>query len=457
MVKVKRLILNKAMLSLLVTIGVIITLIIASSPAQALTISVSNPSSGYLGYPYSFTVTINVSNPDVLPVQSVSFQISNNTVTDLFTNLPLNTAASADFTGSVGGTAVISANADSNWGYSYGNRYGYGYGYGYGWGYYDLGSGNGYGYGYGDNTGTSSITYTISWTSPAGWEPGTYHIQFFVDGDSTTTFTNSAEATFTLGYYSPGGGGETTTTITTTTTSTVTPGVTDISDYINSEGVFTQTVTIVSADGVVTIIIPGGTEGYTLDAAGNHVPLSEISIVPTDAPTGANTINVLGQIYEISPTGAHFEPPLTLIFTYDPSKVPAGETPVITYWDTARGAWVELEGGVVDPVTGTITVSVDHFTKFAAQFEAAPATTTTATTTPALTTTTTKTTTTATPALTTTTTSLNTTTTPSNTTTTTTTIPVKSTTNWGLIITIIVVVVVVIGLVIFFLVRSRKS
>ena len=44
---------------------------------------------------------------------------------------------------------------------------------------------------------------------------------------------------------------------------------------------------------------------------------------------------------------------------------------------------------MVDPVTGTITVAVDHFTVFAVQSIAAPVTTTKTTTTPALTTTTT--------------------------------------------------------------------
>jgi hypothetical protein len=456
MVKVKRLVLNRAILSLLVTIGVIITLIVASSPAQALTISVSNPSSGYIGYPYSFTVQISISDPDVLPIQSASFQISGNTVTDLFTNLPLYTATSAAFTGSGGGTAVISATADSNWGYGDGDRYGYGYRYGYGWGYYDLGYGYGYGYGYDDNSGPSSITYTVSWTSPADWQPGTYHIQFFIDGDSTTIFTNSEEATFVLSNYSGGGGGggggETTTT---TTTSTVTPGVTDVSCYVTSEGVFTQTITAVSADGRVTLNIPEGTKGYTLDASGNQVPLSEISIVPTDAPIGANTIKVLGQIYELGPTGAHFEPQITLTFTYDPSAVPAGQTPVITYWDAALGDWVEIEGGVVDPVAGTITVSVSHFTTFAVQSIAAPVTTTKTTTTPALTTTTMTTTATTTTVTTTTATTTTATTTPSTTTTTKPVVP--TTTNWGLIIGIIVGVVVVVGLVVIFVLRRRTA
>jgi hypothetical protein len=451
MVKVKRFILNRAILSILVTVGVIITLIIASSPAQALTISISNPASGYLGYPYSFTVTINVSDPDVLPVQHVSLQINNNTVTDLFTNLPLNTAAASTFIGSGGGTAVISATADGNWGYGYNDRYGYGYRYGYGWGYNDFGYGYGYGYGYGDNTGPSSITYHVTWRSPAGWQPGTYHIQFYADGDSTTIFTNSDAATFTLRTHSGGGGGGDTTTTsttttttsstttTTTTTSTITPGSTDVSCYVTSEGVFTQNVTAMSADGHVTLIIPEGTIGYTIDENGNRVPISELTIVPTDAPAGASTINVLGQIYELGPSGAIFEPPITLIFTYDPSTVPPGKTPIITYWDTATGKWVELEGCVVDPETGTITVSLSHLTAFAVQLKVAPVITT-ATTTTATTTTSTITT---------------PTTTPSTTTTTTPVAP--TTTNWGLIIGIIVAAVVVVGLVIFLVMRRRTS
>ena len=38
---------------------------------------------------------------------------------------------------------------------------------------------------------------------------------------------------------------------------------------------------------------------------------------------------------------------------------------ILAFYDEATGKWIELEGCVVDPVTNTITASVNHFTTFA--------------------------------------------------------------------------------------------
>ena len=119
MVTLKRIVLNKVFLSLLITAGVSVTLIFTSAPVQAITINIVNPANGYIAHSYSFTVTINVEDPDVLPVQAVSIQIFNATVTDSYANLPLATSASAYYTGSAGGTAAISVTAGANWGYGF--------------------------------------------------------------------------------------------------------------------------------------------------------------------------------------------------------------------------------------------------------------------------------------------------------------------------------------------------
>jgi hypothetical protein len=450
MSKVLKVFKNKVFLSVLITLGVIITLIFASSPAQAVSISITSPGTIYIGYSSSFSISINVNDPDVLPLQSATLEIYNDNGTDSY-SLPLDASTSATYTGSVGGTAVISSAPDSNWGYGSNDRYGYGYGYGSGWGNHNFGYGYGYGYGYGDNSGPSSISYSVAWTSPSSWQPGTYHVRILVQGNSTTTFTNSDDITFTLSYYPAGGSGGPPP----TTTPASKPGSTDVSDVVTNEGVFTETVTAISQDNHVSVTIPINTKGYTIDNNGNQVPISEITIEPSNAPTGANTINVLGQIYDLGPSGAHFEPPITLTFTYDPSKLLPGETPVITYWDTATGKWVEIKGGVIDPITGTITVQLSHFTVFAVQMVATPPATTPAVTTPAVTTpavtTPAVTTPAVTPAVTT------PAVTPATTTPTQTTTPVESTTNWGLIIGIIVAAVIVIGLIIFFVMRRRTA
>ena len=59
-----------------------------------------------------------------------------------------------------------------------------------------------------------------------------------------------------------------------------------------------------------------------------------------------------------------FNGDVTLTFTFDPSKIPDGETPAVFYYDDTTGQWVDI-GGTVNWNNDTITVTVDHFTKYA--------------------------------------------------------------------------------------------
>lgn len=111
------------------------------------------------------------------------------------------------------------------------------------------------------------------------------------------------------------------------------------------------------------------------------VAIQKVSSPPA-APTG---FQVLGSVFEFtvgSSTGYKFAKPVTLTFSFNPAALSTGETPAVYYYDTASAQWVNL-GGTVSG--STITVSVDHFTKFAvlAGKAAAPVVPTTASTTPA--------------------------------------------------------------------------
>ncbi len=57
-----------------------------------------------------------------------------------------------------------------------------------------------------------------------------------------------------------------------------------------------------------------------------------------------------------------FGKPVTITFTFDPDKVPEGETPCVYYYDSATSQWVKLEGTISG---NTITISVDHYTIYA--------------------------------------------------------------------------------------------
>ena len=294
--------------------------------------------------------------------------IYNDSTSDKYTQLPLNTTTSStSYLGSAGGNALISATTPSTWGYGYGSlttngRYGYGYGYSGMYGYYGYDSGsNGYGYGYGGYTGAmTSITYSVDWNPPSSWLAGTYNIKviaYFTAGDTSKAFINTA-ATVTLSaaatpVISGGGGG--------IGAFVVSPGVVDVSQVVNSQGVFTQSVTVTSPDSLVNLSIGSGTVGKT--ASGS--PLTRISITPmTTPPAPPKNGSIIGLTYDLSPDGATFNPAITITFKYDKTKLPAGSTPVLAFYDKTAGQWVTLTDIVVDPVTQTISGKTSHFTAF---------------------------------------------------------------------------------------------
>jgi hypothetical protein len=137
-------------------------------------------------------------------------------------------------------------------------------------------------------------------------------------------------------------------------------------------GVVSQAVTSTTGTATVT---PG---------AGGTISLgSEATIkVPANALTGTDAVEVkvqkvttppavpagfklAGSVYEFSVGGKSsydFAKNVTIIFSFDPGSFSPGETPSVHYYDEALGQWVNI-GGVVSG--NTITVQVDHFTKFA--------------------------------------------------------------------------------------------
>jgi len=162
----------------------------------------------------------------------------------------------------------------------------------------------------------------------------------------------------------------TTPTSTTATTSPVTTTVTgtgtvDVSNDVTAGGEFIGPVILSSADNNATINIPAGISGTTSDGQPlTSITVTQLSEPPASPPAGEN---IISSPYEFGPSGAHFNSPITMTFSYDPTKLASGapETSlVIAYYSISEGQWVTL-GGVVDTVNHTITVQVNHFTAFA--------------------------------------------------------------------------------------------
>ncbi len=139
---------------------------------------------------------------------------------------------------------------------------------------------------------------------------------------------------------------------------------TDISDYIDDSGAFTDDFTFESEDGVCQLSVGEDTIGLTEDGE----PIGELTIVEMeDPPNPPQDATVIGLTYKLGPTGASFDPPITITFTYDPSLLPEGvseQSLVLAMWDEDTGEWVVLEGYTVDVGNHTISVSAGHFTPF---------------------------------------------------------------------------------------------
>ncbi|MFC1983986.1 helix-turn-helix domain-containing protein [Chloroflexota bacterium] len=367
----------KVALASLLTIAVATSLWLAaptpSLKAANFTFSPSAPS-GTTGGTTSFTLTIDVTSDDLLPINSVDLVIGDapffpETFVDEFQDLPLpstpnETVPATSISGTSGTISVSSTSGDWWLSGNSGSRQGYGYGYQVstsswlGWDTHDFtGTTFGYGYGYGSLVGPTSVTFNITWTAPSNWPTGSYHVTAIIWGDNDVAIGKSTTLTLSSASSSSGGGAATTT-----------PGVTSVSAYVDPDGTFTRDVTAESVDNLVSLTIEEGTTGLTAEGT----PIRTISIVEMaadeipPAPTGGN---IIGLTYDFGPDDATFDEPITLTFTYDPDNLPEGvseEDLVVAVWDDDADPpqWVELPG-VVDTVNNTITATVDHFTAFA--------------------------------------------------------------------------------------------
>lgn len=114
----------------------------------------------------------------------------------------------------------------------------------------------------------------------------------------------------------------------------------------------------VSLGGDASIKIPPGALNGT---AGVNVTVQKLDSPPA-APSG---FMILGSVYEFSVGGStsyDFNKPVTLALTFDPEDLAPGQTPSVYYYDQSTEQWVNLGGAVSG---NTITITIDHFTKFA--------------------------------------------------------------------------------------------
>jgi len=337
-------------------------------PAKAIDITFPSTPNGNVVSTHTFTVKVEVRDTDLLPIRKIDLQfnkVGSSTYLVNCTNLPLpvspGTVGPSLYTTSAG-TVSISGEAGANWVYATSaGRQGYGYGYTTGtWDTQTFPTGYGYGYGYNTNyVGTTLITYTVTWTPPSSSWQGTYNVEVVVYGNgASTALTNETPGSFTINPQTV------TPTVTGEGSERPSPTTEDVSDIVDEDGVFTSLARIESGDGNVNLFIPKGTTGKI-----DGEPLSKITIRKVSPPDPPPDANFIGLTYDLEPSGATFDPEISLTFTYNPAWIPPRADPenlTIAYYDEDAGRWVELDAEdiTIDPERNTISCDISHFTYF---------------------------------------------------------------------------------------------
>ena len=345
----------------LILVTVIGTSLWFASPTKALEVSFPTLPSGTVGSSHSFSVKVDITGIEHVPIQSITLEIFNVSDTSKIATcsaLPLTDGGSASYSNTDtggGGTVEITASSPThNWTYTSDTGYAIWKGMGYSFG-------TTYGYGYG--SAAASITYTGTWTSPSSWPVGNYQITASILATSATeteTFIETSSS-FSLTSAAAEGVGLS---IAPEEPALVPAGTLDLAKVVNYRGEFTEEVTGESEDGKIELSIEEGTIGLTKEGT----PIKEISITwEPEPPIPPADINVIGFSYDLEPDGATFDPPIDVTFTYDPADIPEGVAEAdlaVAFWDEDAGEWVVLEDFTVDPASNTITASVSHFTYF---------------------------------------------------------------------------------------------
>ncbi|MCK9355967.1 MAG: hypothetical protein M0R22_02300 [Dehalococcoidia bacterium] len=112
----------------------------------------------------------------------------------------------------------------------------------------------------------------------------------------------------------------------------------------------------------LSVDIPDGTEA--LDPEGND--LDDVSIEVIKAHDIPDSMMAVSRVYEVAPSGATFDPPITLSLEYDRDSIPASvddDELAVAWFDEEAGEWTPLESDV-DEVDGIVSAEVSHFSEF---------------------------------------------------------------------------------------------
>jgi len=112
----------------------------------------------------------------------------------------------------------------------------------------------------------------------------------------------------------------------------------------------------------LSVEIPEDTEALGPD--GNA--LDDVTIEVIKAHDIPESMVAVSRVYDVAPSGATFDPPITLTLEYDKDSLPAGiddDELAVAWYDDDAGAWTPLASDV-DGDNGVVTAEVSHFSEF---------------------------------------------------------------------------------------------
>jgi len=175
---------------------VVIALLVFVGPAEAVLVSLTQPNDANKGSDTSFSITVEVRDPDILPIQYTDLLIigpSGFSKTCRINNDGTDDCSDVDITISKSSISIVNGAQ-----YGYDQNLGYGYGLGTGYGY--------------SSTSTGTITYDVIYHTPSTLTDGIYSAKadVYAQGSSSSHTFSSSSKSFTISTFtttSGGGGG----------------------------------------------------------------------------------------------------------------------------------------------------------------------------------------------------------------------------------------------------------
>ncbi len=132
---------------------------------------------------------------------------------------------------------------------------------------------------------------------------------------------------------------------------------------VDSQGRLKTSVQVASADDTISLSIDR--DAILLDKDEGPLQFIQVAIDPT-VPLPPEDAYIVGAVYDLTPQGAAFDPPLKLTISYDPDELPQGVREGDVYIACyENGQWDMVRYKQVDTERHRVATRIDRFAKYA--------------------------------------------------------------------------------------------